>query len=331
MNMRPETAKGVMPGWISRLFSTQPAWTATELADRIASRAKNCNSLYLGDKTEEARSLKQWRNLALHLLDAHPDNLDAWKVLGHAEFRIAYEGYANQRDQHYEASKRAYQAAARLGADARTWINLGEVCFHSDDLKGRFVAYRVALDIDPDNRSALYGLGKAYAKAGQHQDAVKLFRRSLEGIRGEGDDSFSHIDLGMSELYLGNREQAMEAFLVATQGIAFNMLYKEIAVAFYGHNDWAAEFHSRLAQTNPCLAEKFLAAFQPMLGTVIYAKGYYRIKSDGGQPLSDYFITGDEVEAAGIARLRLGDRVEFKTGSARQVLANHFKVVSRPD
>ncbi len=47
-----------------------------------------------------------------------------------------------------------------------------------------------------------------------HQDAVKLFRRSIEGVTGEGDGSFLQIDLGMSELYLGNRKQAIESQLV---------------------------------------------------------------------------------------------------------------------
>src|SRR6266566_5325943 len=112
------------------------------------------------------------------------------------------------------------------------------------------------------------------------------------------------------------------------RGDYFETHYPQIAESFYGHNQSAAELRDRLSAINPSLAAKFYAYFEPRVGTVTYAKGYCRIKiNEDGPNYLDYSILVKEIEAAGIPKLRVGDRVEFHSGIGRRVLANYLKLL----
>lgn len=114
------------------------------------------------------------------------------------------------------------------------------------------------------------------------------------------------------------------------EGAYFETQYPQIAESFYGHDQSAAELRDRLSAINLSLAAKFYSYFQPRVGTVTYAKGYCRIKSNSGGPnYGDYVITAKEIEAAGIPKLRVGDRVEFHSGIGRRVSANYLKLLPR--
>jgi len=261
-----------------------------------------------------------------------PDNADAWIVLGHAEFRLGFEHHSVKPRSYYEASKRAYRVAAKLKGDVKTWINLGDVCMYSGDFEGEFAAFKAALEIDPDHPWALWHLGRVHAERGEHRDAIAFFRQSINRLT-EGA-AWVYVDLGMSEIRLGNKAEAIDAFLQAVvldNGVSFDTFYPQIAVSFYGHDQAAVELRDCLSEINLRLSARFFAYFEPHVGTVSYAKGYYRIKTDPnhGTNYGDYFILAQEIEAAGIPKLRIGDRVEFKTDVGRRVLAKHFKMLPR--
>jgi cold shock CspA family protein len=109
-------------------------------------------------------------------------------------------------------------------------------------------------------------------------------------------------------------------------GNAFYTHYPKIAESLYGHDRPAAELRDSLSEIHSDLAAKFFTYFQPRVDTVTRAKGYCRITADG--IYGDYFILVQEIETAGIGKLRVGDRVQFKT-SGRRVLPDHLKLLPR--
>jgi tetratricopeptide (TPR) repeat protein len=325
----------IMSRWISWALPKHWTWTQEHLGEEIASRAAACVSPHSrvdqvwGSFEEPCSLLRRWQRIACHCLKIMPDNVDGWIALGHAEFRLACHHHTRNHERHYEASKRAYRVAAKLKGDARSWISFGEVCVASGDLKGQFLAFKTALEIVPGDTSALWRLGVAHATAGEHQEAAVLLRRAIERLA-EGS-GWVYVDLGRSELCLGNMPEAIDAFFQAGtlgNGDAFNTLCPQIAESFYGHDQAAVELRDRLSEVNPSLADRFFAFFQPKIGTVIRAKGYWRIKTD--ILYNDYFISMQEIEAAGIAKLRAGDQVEFKT-IGRRVLPSHFRLLPRAE
>jgi tetratricopeptide (TPR) repeat protein len=313
-------------------------WTPEHLAEQIASRADACRvssvwKVDAGTDFEERWRLRRWRRIARYCLELTPDNGDAWIVLGHAECRSAYSVPRHRR--RFEAAKRAYQVAAKLKRDSRTWISLGEVGTYSGDLEIQFSAFKTVLEIDPSNAWAQWSLGEAHAKAGEHLEAVRLFRQSIQQM---GEDKFGavvYVDLALSDLRLGNVEEAIESLLKAVcldRGAYCETQYPQIAESFYGHDQSAAELRDRLSAINPSLAAKFYAYFQPRVGTVTYAKGYCRIETSSvGPNHGDYFILVKEIEAAGFPKLRVGDRVEFHSGIGRRVLADYLKLLPRAE
>jgi tetratricopeptide (TPR) repeat protein len=214
----------------------------------------------------ERSSLKRWQRIARYCLNSAPDNADAWIVLGHSQCRFGWLiRRPDKPHRHYEASKRAYRVAAKLKGDARTWINLGDACMYSGDLQGQFVAFRAALEINPTDAWALWRLGKTHSTAGENDDAILAFRRSLELLAGDEYGGWVYVDLGMNELCAGNEPEAISALLQAgslAKGCAFDTYFPQIAETFEGHDKSAAELHDRLSKVNPVLATRFFTYFQ---------------------------------------------------------------------
>jgi tetratricopeptide (TPR) repeat protein len=310
------------------------AWTPEHLAKQIAARADACSpspvlSIDGRNEIEEQRCLRRWRRIARYCLELTPDDGDAWVVLGHAECRSAHSGRRHQR--RFEAAKRAYQVAAKLKRDSRAWINLGEVGRYSGDLELQFSAFRTVLEIDPSNAWAQWSLGEAHAKAGEHHEAVRFFRQSLKKMGRDQFGAVVYVDLARSELRLGKIEEGINSLLKSVsldEGDYFDMHYPQIAEHFYGHDKSAVQLRDRLSAIKPTLGAKFYCYFKPRVGTVTFAKGYCRINVQSGEPTDgDYFILTKEVEVVGLARLRVGDRVEFHSGIGRRVLAEHLKLL----
>lgn len=351
MDINLPPPRRITSAWVSWALPSKWTWTPEDIAEQIVIAAACCESpthrTYGGTKWEKRRSLRRWRRIALHCISIMPDNADAWIVLAHTECWLAFEIYTKKPHQYYEASKRAYRAAAKLKPDARTWRNLGDVCMFDHDRKGQFVAYAAALEINPDDIWARWHLATAFAEAGDNHEAVRLLRQSIE-LLAPGvfwtettvptTTGLIYVDLGLNEMCLGNTAEAINALLQAAiwdKGVHFDDAVRDIAESFYEHGEAAVELRDRLSEVNPSLAAKFFTRFQPIVGTVIRAKGYCHIKSDsdwGNWDYGDYFISLQEIEAAGIAALRVGDRVEFKTGTpGRRILPNHLKLLPRAE
>jgi tetratricopeptide (TPR) repeat protein len=313
------------------------AWTPEHLAEQIASRADDCSVspvLKVDAEVEEWGRLRPWRQIARYCLKTNPDNANAWIVLGHAECRRASRSLYNSRRsrRRFQAAKRAYRVAAKLKRYSQTWTNLGEVGVYSGDLELQFSAFRTALEIDPTDAWARWRLGESHAKAGEHEKAVGLFRESL-GRMGDAIGAVVCVDLALSDLHLGNVDEAMNSLIKSVNldnGDYFSCHYPQIAEGFYDHDQAANEFRDRLSAVSPNLADRFYTFFQPRVGTVIYTKGYYRIKTTNNSRISygDYFVPVKAIKDAGITKLCLGDQVAFHV-SGRRVLANHFKLLSR--
>jgi tetratricopeptide (TPR) repeat protein len=202
---------------------------------------------------------------------------------------------------------------------------------YSGDLGLQFSAFGAALEIDPSNAWAQWSLGEAHANAGKHNEAVRWFQKSLEKM---GEDQFGavvYVDLALSELRLRQTNNAINSllkFVSLDGGDYFDMHYPQIAEHVYGNDRSAAELRDRLSAIKPTLGARFYAYFEPRVGTITYAKGYYRIKVDGGQPnYGEYFVLTNEIEAAGIPKLRVGDRIKFHSGIGRRILTEHLKLL----
>ncbi len=79
-----------------------------------------------------------------------------------------------------EAVPRLRHAAQVDGGRASAWYYLGEALNHVDDLDGARTAYERAVELEPSNVKALYGLGIVLDRLNRPDEATRMYRRSRE-------------------------------------------------------------------------------------------------------------------------------------------------------
>lgn len=104
------------------------------------------------------------------------------------------------------------KAAARADADyAKPRYQLGQIHEMSlDDPEEADRFYRAALDIESDNPTYAYALGRVLASEGKHGEAIATFKRSVKLEPGHAQAWFR---LGNSQAAMGDRPEAVESYM----------------------------------------------------------------------------------------------------------------------
>ena len=104
------------------------------------------------------------------VLQAEPDNADAWHLLGNAVFQLGDAPLAVQL---------VGKATALVVNNPVYLLSLGMVQRGAGDLAASLGAYAAVLTLEPDNITALYYVGAAEESAGHKAEARKLFTALL--------------------------------------------------------------------------------------------------------------------------------------------------------
>jgi len=96
--------------------------------------------------------------------------------------QLLYRASAYQASYMYQDSIRQYRKGLFIGGDnSDAWTGLGDVYKITEDVEKAISAYRKAIEIDPQNRKALYTLGMTLAlKKQQYEEAKNLWTRLRE-------------------------------------------------------------------------------------------------------------------------------------------------------
>jgi Flp pilus assembly protein TadD len=78
-----------------------------------------------------------------------------------------------------------------------------------DDIAAAIQMYREALKLDPDDSTALTGLGAAFDEAGELESAVDCYKKALKA---NSDDVIAHSGLGVAYEKQGNTDLTIREF-----------------------------------------------------------------------------------------------------------------------
>jgi len=185
---RQRAATGDAPGAIAdfdRALALRPD-LAPVLGERAVAR------MSLGDMEGALRDCDRWVELAPGTLEAYRRRALALEAAGRPE-----------------AALRDYDRLLQLGDDqAETHRNRGDVLLALDRPAAARRAYAAALTRQPDLKSAAWGLARACAAEGCHEDAIAAAGRVLAL---DPDDADAHRLLGQELAAVGQHEAAAEA------------------------------------------------------------------------------------------------------------------------
>jgi tetratricopeptide (TPR) repeat protein len=101
-------------------------------------------------------------------------------VPGHGEALTGLGVLLSRRGLWTEAVPHLRGAAEVDPGRAAAWYYLGEALNHVDDLAGARLAYERAVELEPRNAKALYGLGIVLDRLRRPDEATRMYRRSRE-------------------------------------------------------------------------------------------------------------------------------------------------------
>ena len=83
---------------------------------------------------------------------------------------------------YYDSAATVYRKIAQINPnDSRGWQGLGFMYgIYKNDIDSGIYFYKKALEVDPNNNDARYGLAKLLDKAGKKEEAEKLYKEALE-------------------------------------------------------------------------------------------------------------------------------------------------------
>jgi tetratricopeptide (TPR) repeat protein len=113
----------------------------------------------------------------------------------------------------------AREAAAKAAPTAARWVTVAEAQRADGDLSGAHQAYREALALDPDNETALLGVGYLFYSQRRFAESIRPFtaahgpRSSAPAVR--ADIAYNHLALGQKKEGLRELERAIDGYRVA--------------------------------------------------------------------------------------------------------------------
>lgn len=92
------------------------------------------------------------------------------------------------------------------------YISRATESLNKDDIAGAIQMYREALKFDPDDPTALTGLGTALDEAGELENAVECYKKALKA---DSEDVIAHSGLGIVYEKQGSNDLAVREFRAA--------------------------------------------------------------------------------------------------------------------
>jgi len=171
--------------------------------ERVTTASLDALRLYSeGMRAFERGDHRRTIDLLEETLEVDPEFAMAWRLLAVVRFNMGVEP-ARQA----EAATRAFELRDRLTERER---HLAAAFYHqivTDDRQAIIDAYRRALEIAPDDARALNNLGLEYRARRDHEAALELFRRAVDGP-GRSSVAFNHLVETL--IALGRLDEALD-------------------------------------------------------------------------------------------------------------------------
>jgi tetratricopeptide (TPR) repeat protein len=118
---------------------------------------------------------------AEELLKAHPDNVDARRMLGRIYMKmISTQDNRINEDYLHKAIEQLQKVTEKEPKDAESWVALGRLYRVSNNSPEAEKAYNKALEAEADNEEALTGLAMLYSDLGDNKRAIEKLKLATE-------------------------------------------------------------------------------------------------------------------------------------------------------
>jgi Flp pilus assembly protein TadD len=141
------------------------------------------------------------RNTSPHISQRVLDDIDASAI-----YHTNIGGAAIRAGDSKEAVRNLEIAVVLSPRWAPAWVNLGVARARVDDIEGSFAAFQRALEVEPNNSSALVNLSNMYRSRGRDEEAENAIRAAAESTR----NPFTLIAMADVEMTQGNFDEARQ-------------------------------------------------------------------------------------------------------------------------
>lgn len=126
------------------------------------------------------------------------------------------ESKQREKDEHFIRATQYYNKASRIDQDEpSTWVGKGQLLVAKGELEQAYEVFKIVLDGQPDNVPALLGQACVQFNRGRFQEALNLYKRTLQVH--PGCPASVRLGLGLCRFRLGQFQKARQAFLRVLQ------------------------------------------------------------------------------------------------------------------
>ncbi|XP_058186995.1 protein CTR9 homolog isoform X1 [Rhododendron vialii] len=116
-----------------------------------------------------------------------------------------------EKEEHFIMATQYYNKASRIDMhEPSTWVGKGQLLLAKGDVEQAFNAFKIVLDGDRDNVSALLGQACVQFNRGRYTDSLELYKRALQVY--PQCPGAVRLGIGLCRYKLGQFEKAKQAF-----------------------------------------------------------------------------------------------------------------------
>ncbi|KAL6984578.1 Protein CTR9 [Sarracenia purpurea var. burkii] len=116
-----------------------------------------------------------------------------------------------EKEEHFIMATQYYNKASRIDMhEPSTWVGKGQLLLAKGDVEQAFAAFKIVLDGDVDNVSALLGQACVQFSRGRYSDSLELYKRALQVY--PQCPGAVRLGIGLCRYKLGQYEKAKQAF-----------------------------------------------------------------------------------------------------------------------
>ncbi|KAF7152246.1 hypothetical protein RHSIM_Rhsim01G0044500 [Rhododendron simsii] len=116
-----------------------------------------------------------------------------------------------EKEEHFIMATQYYNKASRIDMhEPSTWVGKGQLLLAKGDVEQAFNAFKIVLDGDRDNVSALLGQACVQFNRGRYSDSLELYKRALQVY--PQCPGAVRLGIGLCRYKLGQFEKAKQAF-----------------------------------------------------------------------------------------------------------------------
>jgi len=154
----------------------------------------------IADSAKVLLQFERAEQMYLSIIDFAPDD------------RFALSGLADLQHRQGKDSEaiRIYEKLLDIGGKSLHILTiLGKLCWRVSDFDKGEIYFRRALELDPDNPYALYGLGNCHRWHKRYKDAIDVWQKILENSDGT---QALHTRMGDAYYHIGRKEEAARSY-----------------------------------------------------------------------------------------------------------------------